>query len=499
MASTGAAASPSLSLSPSPSPSPSPASPPGESVEERLCWICYGGEEDAPGATWIAPCRCSGSLKFCHVKCLRLWLATTQHNMASGMGGGRGQGDAAAADAAAADAAAADAATAANAANAATAANAVATADAGANAAARPLQPAEGAAQWRQWQVEHQQGRRDQVRDYAADEEHHRVHPSDIALHHAEVAEQLGDIDREALASGHFTTRYRCPQCMTPYRVLRPRQPLVLTCVELLQSVSAIVLPFVDMAFLSSGVWLAMGTHGMLVHVLAAGTPYKDVLLANSSGALALTLPCMCASSCWLHMLAMTLRNIAVQASLQLSLPAPAAAEGEAAAEGAGAGGEGEAARRGGPAGQPAGAAPPTGFLGFDTGLGRADGANEQEDQDYWNQDPFVAEEELLYYFQIVSMPLAYSLIGRGTLYVARRFVAPLLHAGPVRKTAVLSANVIVCGGTRARAKGGAWGVGVEVVGGAGVCSAGAQSLSSRPSLPSFPLSCGVQRAGGHH
>jgi len=42
----------------------------GEIVEDALCRICYQGREDGP---LFSPCKCSGSMKYVHVKCLEKW------------------------------------------------------------------------------------------------------------------------------------------------------------------------------------------------------------------------------------------------------------------------------------------------------------------------------------------------------------------------------------------------------------------------------------------
>ena len=40
------------------------------STEERLCRICYGGEDDGP---LISPCECSGAMGSIHTSCLHKW------------------------------------------------------------------------------------------------------------------------------------------------------------------------------------------------------------------------------------------------------------------------------------------------------------------------------------------------------------------------------------------------------------------------------------------
>ena len=41
----------------------------------KLCKICYG-EEDDPENPLVQPCKCSGSLKYIHLQCLKHWLNT---------------------------------------------------------------------------------------------------------------------------------------------------------------------------------------------------------------------------------------------------------------------------------------------------------------------------------------------------------------------------------------------------------------------------------------
>ncbi|QQP36299.1 E3 ubiquitinprotein ligase MARCH5like [Caligus rogercresseyi] len=63
----------------SPSVSSSPVSVSSFSVDEdRQCWICYAYEEDEPSATWVNPCRCSGTTKWGHQLCIQRWIDEKQ-------------------------------------------------------------------------------------------------------------------------------------------------------------------------------------------------------------------------------------------------------------------------------------------------------------------------------------------------------------------------------------------------------------------------------------
>lgn len=48
---------------------PAAAAPP----EDRQCRICLSGDEDQDSGRLFAPCRCTGSVKLVHVKCLEAW------------------------------------------------------------------------------------------------------------------------------------------------------------------------------------------------------------------------------------------------------------------------------------------------------------------------------------------------------------------------------------------------------------------------------------------
>ncbi|KAI1711602.1 RING-variant domain-containing protein [Ditylenchus destructor] len=40
---------------------------------EKFCKICYGADADADGS-WVTPCKCSGTIKWVHKKCLLRWV-----------------------------------------------------------------------------------------------------------------------------------------------------------------------------------------------------------------------------------------------------------------------------------------------------------------------------------------------------------------------------------------------------------------------------------------
>lgn len=52
----------------------SPYSPQtAETPAVQICRICFGSESEAPN-TLIKPCKCSGSMAFIHVQCLKSWV-----------------------------------------------------------------------------------------------------------------------------------------------------------------------------------------------------------------------------------------------------------------------------------------------------------------------------------------------------------------------------------------------------------------------------------------
>lgn len=46
--------------------------------EERQCWVCFASDEDDPTATWVHPCRCSGTTKWVHHVCIQRWVDEKQ-------------------------------------------------------------------------------------------------------------------------------------------------------------------------------------------------------------------------------------------------------------------------------------------------------------------------------------------------------------------------------------------------------------------------------------
>uniref|UniRef100_A0A914CCU3 RING-CH-type domain-containing protein n=1 Tax=Acrobeloides nanus TaxID=290746 RepID=A0A914CCU3_9BILA len=44
-----------------------------EEENERICKICYG-VDNLPDEEWLAPCKCSGTIKWVHRHCLTRWL-----------------------------------------------------------------------------------------------------------------------------------------------------------------------------------------------------------------------------------------------------------------------------------------------------------------------------------------------------------------------------------------------------------------------------------------
>ncbi|EDW27597.1 GL20188 [Drosophila persimilis] len=64
---------------PDPAQSPRPFESPRPSDEERMCWICLGGDEELPARIdWLHPCRCRGSNKWVHRGCLNRWIDEKQ-------------------------------------------------------------------------------------------------------------------------------------------------------------------------------------------------------------------------------------------------------------------------------------------------------------------------------------------------------------------------------------------------------------------------------------
>lgn len=50
----------------------------GRVDEERQCWVCFACDEDDPTATWVHPCRCSGTTKWVHHVCIQRWVDEKQ-------------------------------------------------------------------------------------------------------------------------------------------------------------------------------------------------------------------------------------------------------------------------------------------------------------------------------------------------------------------------------------------------------------------------------------
>lgn len=49
-------------------------------IQKRLCWVCFGTEQDDedPDVVWICPCRCKGSMKWVHEECVQRWVDEKQ-------------------------------------------------------------------------------------------------------------------------------------------------------------------------------------------------------------------------------------------------------------------------------------------------------------------------------------------------------------------------------------------------------------------------------------
>ncbi|XP_065352370.1 E3 ubiquitin-protein ligase MARCHF5-like [Cloeon dipterum] len=46
--------------------------------ENRSCWVCYASDEEDALATWVQPCRCRGTTKWVHQKCIQRWIDEKQ-------------------------------------------------------------------------------------------------------------------------------------------------------------------------------------------------------------------------------------------------------------------------------------------------------------------------------------------------------------------------------------------------------------------------------------
>ncbi|XP_017048292.1 LOW QUALITY PROTEIN: E3 ubiquitin-protein ligase MARCHF5 [Drosophila ficusphila] len=55
-----------------------PAANANANAEERFCWICLASEEENRRASWVRPCRCSGTTKWVHQSCLHRWIDQKQ-------------------------------------------------------------------------------------------------------------------------------------------------------------------------------------------------------------------------------------------------------------------------------------------------------------------------------------------------------------------------------------------------------------------------------------
>ena len=40
----------------------------------KICWVCHSSENGDNSNAWINPCKCKGSVKWCHQACLRPWI-----------------------------------------------------------------------------------------------------------------------------------------------------------------------------------------------------------------------------------------------------------------------------------------------------------------------------------------------------------------------------------------------------------------------------------------
>lgn len=51
-----------------------------EANQKRLCWVCFGTEQDDENSnvTWICPCQCRGTMKWVHEECLQRWIDEKQ-------------------------------------------------------------------------------------------------------------------------------------------------------------------------------------------------------------------------------------------------------------------------------------------------------------------------------------------------------------------------------------------------------------------------------------
>lgn len=50
------------------------------SAHKRLCWVCFGTEQDDEDldVVWVCPCQCKGTMKWVHEECLQRWVDEKQ-------------------------------------------------------------------------------------------------------------------------------------------------------------------------------------------------------------------------------------------------------------------------------------------------------------------------------------------------------------------------------------------------------------------------------------
>lgn len=46
--------------------------------EGRYCWVCFATDEEDELASWVQPCKCSGTTKWVHQNCLQRWVDEKQ-------------------------------------------------------------------------------------------------------------------------------------------------------------------------------------------------------------------------------------------------------------------------------------------------------------------------------------------------------------------------------------------------------------------------------------
>lgn len=60
-------------------PNPSSELELGDAAQRRICWVCFGSEQDDDtDAVWICPCQCRGTMKWVHEECLQRWIDEKQ-------------------------------------------------------------------------------------------------------------------------------------------------------------------------------------------------------------------------------------------------------------------------------------------------------------------------------------------------------------------------------------------------------------------------------------